>query len=108
MSTLEAPETLEGWSVLHQMFRVRWERSALNELADLWTHADSANRQAITEATNTIDRLLQADPSDVGESRGPGERIVFVEPLGVTFDVVDTPATARVLHVWRIRRRSTP
>jgi hypothetical protein len=34
------------------MFTVRWKRSALNELAALWTQADSAMRQAINAATN--------------------------------------------------------
>lgn len=40
------------------MFRVRWEEIALNQLADFWTAADSALRQAIAEATSQIDRQL--------------------------------------------------
>jgi hypothetical protein len=34
------------------MFRVRWERAALDELAALWTQADSAARRAITAAAH--------------------------------------------------------
>lgn len=44
------------------MFRVRWKRSALNDLASLWTEVDSAQRQAITAASHLIDQQLLTDP----------------------------------------------
>jgi hypothetical protein len=37
---------------------------ALDELATVWLAADSALRQAITDATNVIDQALGTDPSD--------------------------------------------
>jgi chlorite dismutase len=47
------PETLEGWSVLHQMFRVDWEK---------WTQlaADERGRRA-AEAAQALDVMAQAD-----------------------------------------------
>ena len=36
----QVPETLEGWSLLHQMFRVRWPE---------WRELPAADRRAITE-----------------------------------------------------------
>lgn len=49
MHNPQVPETLEGWSVLHQMFRIRWE--ALREQS-------SANRQAaIAEAVECLARM---------------------------------------------------
>jgi len=38
------------------MFEVIWLEEAVNDLAGMWTRADSAGRRAITEATNAIDR----------------------------------------------------
>ncbi len=83
------------------MFRVRWKRSALNELAALWTAADSQGRRAITAATDLIDRLLSADPANEGESRPNGRRILHVPPLGILFRVDAAQNAVRVLQVWR-------
>lgn len=49
-------------------YRVRWERRALDELADQWLQAESAKREAITAAVPRIDRRLQADAVNEGES----------------------------------------
>lgn len=87
------------------MFTVRWKRSALNELATLWTQADSAMRQAITTANNRIDRELQHDPENRGESRGVGGRIYFEFPLGIRFEVDRQQSLVHILHVWSFRRR---
>jgi hypothetical protein len=51
------------------MFRVVWLETALNELADLWTKADSEQRRHITTAVRSIDRQLEVDPEQQGESR---------------------------------------
>jgi hypothetical protein len=87
------------------MFTVRWKRSASNELADLWTRGDSATRQAITEATDRIDRALARDPENQGESRQPGVRVFFEFPLGVRFEIDAEHSIVRVLQVWSYRRR---
>lgn len=87
------------------MFTVRWTRSALNELAALWTQANSDLRQAITAATNQIDHALQQDPDGQGESRSEEERIWFVFPLGIRYEVDDQRNIVRVLQAWNQRRR---
>lgn len=67
------------------MFRIEWTQSALDELAALWTKADSSQRQAITSAAHQIDEELQANPYQHGESRPGGRRVHFVYPLGLVF-----------------------
>jgi len=88
------------------MFTVRWRRSARDELAALWTQADAVIRQAITAATNEIDRRLARDPTNLGESRGDELRIWFVFPLGVRFRIDLNHAVVHVIQVWNFRRRS--
>jgi hypothetical protein len=86
------------------MFRVRWERRALDELTDLWTRVDSTLRNAITVASNEIDQLLRTNPLDLSESRPNGRRILFVPPLGLTFRV--DGQTVSVLRIWLFRKRA--
>jgi len=87
------------------MFTVRWKRSALNELAAVWTDANSDKRREITAASQRIDLLLRDDPAQRGESRSRGRRVFFVPPLGVTFQINRQTALVSVLHVWRFRTR---
>jgi len=87
------------------MFRVRWERRALDELANLWSQADPASRQAITTASHAVDQHLQRDPNQEGESRFQGRRITFVAPLAVVFRVEPDGQTVSVLQVRLFRRR---
>jgi hypothetical protein len=87
------------------MFQVVWLQSALNDLAALWVRADSVLRQAINAATNAIDRSLQDDPENLGESRAGETRVFFAHPLGVSFQVDSSQRVVSVLHVWDIRRR---
>jgi hypothetical protein len=83
------------------MYKVGWAKSAQDELANMWTEADSTLRGAITAATGQIDVLLKNAPMDVGESRTPNRRIAFVHPIGLAFSVVDeSNRRAKVLHVW--------
>ncbi len=56
-------------------FTVIWRRQALAELAAIWNSA--ANRNAVTAASDRIDRLLELDPMNAGESRDGSDRIVF-------------------------------
>ncbi len=87
------------------MFRVRWERRALDELARLWTQADSARRAAITAASHAIDQQLRSDPFGQSESRPGGRRILLVSPLGITFRIEADGQTISVLRVWLFRKR---
>src|SRR5262249_46426250 len=62
-------------------FTVVWDPAAEQELAELWINAP--DRNAVTQAANHIDRTLQTDPEQHGESRPDGRRILIVAPLGV-------------------------
>jgi hypothetical protein len=83
------------------MHRIRWKRSALNELAAMWVATDSPTRVAITAAAQGIDQLLQHDPENEGESRPNGRRVLFVPPLGALYRVRTDELTVRVLKVWK-------
>jgi plasmid stabilization system protein ParE len=89
------------------MFRVRWKRSALNQLTNFWTQASPAQRQAITSASQKIDQQLGRDPRNAGESRSGGRRILFAPPLVVIFRIEPDGQTVSVLEVRMIRRRGT-
>jgi hypothetical protein len=67
------------------MFQVVWLEASLDELADIWTHADSSVRQAITIAANSIDYELRTSPYNQGESREGQERVFYVYPWGFNF-----------------------
>ena len=80
------------------MYTVRWKRTALDRLAELWLEA--TDRSAVTVAVDEIDRILAADPHGAGESRSESTRILFVAPVGVFFDVDDSRQGVDVLKVW--------
>ncbi len=82
-------------------FSVRWKETATNELAVLWTDADSVGRRELTAAAHEIDRTLQLNPIAVGESRAEGRRIAFFGPLAVTFIVEPHDVVVRVLRIRR-------
>lgn len=84
-------------------YTVLWVPGAERELAELWL--DQATRGEITEAANRIDRLLENDPQQQGESRPTGRRILFETPLAVTFRVLPEDRIVRVLEVWRVAKR---
>jgi hypothetical protein len=89
------------------MFRVEWVPAALNDLMDMWADADSELRKAITAASNALDDEMQADPLRLGEGRVTDfDRVVFIYPLAVYFEVDLHHQTVWVLGVWRIRRRT--
>jgi hypothetical protein len=62
-------------------------------------------RRTIEAAVHSINRQLEHDPQNCGESRPQGRRVVFAIPLGATFEVNLHRRVVRVLHVWQIRRR---
>jgi hypothetical protein len=87
------------------MFRVRWERRALDEIARLWTQANSVLRQAITAASHAVDQRLRVDPHNEGESRSNGRRITFIAPLAIIFRIEADGHTVSVLQVRLFQRR---
>ena len=87
-------------------YDLEWDPAAENELTNIWVPADSDLRLAVTQAAHVIDRLLTKDPLSQSESRPDGRRILFERPLAVTYEVIEESRLVRVLHVWRIKRKS--
>jgi hypothetical protein len=76
---------------------VSWLPAAEEELAACWL--DATQRDAITRAAFQIDRQLQHDAEELGESRVEDVRIFFVAPLGVLFKIRND-WLVEVIHVW--------
>jgi hypothetical protein len=79
-------------------YTVRWKRSALDQLAQLWL--DAPDRSQVTAAVAEIDRLLATRPYDESESRPDDIRILFSPPIGVFFEVKESTRIVYVLRVW--------
>jgi hypothetical protein len=79
-------------------YTVIWLPNAEDELAALWL--DSHYREAVTRASDVLERRLQVRASECGESRPNGRRIDFEWPLGVLYRVDEVRKTATVSHVW--------
>lgn len=78
---------------------VIWQPAAESDLVRLWNGA--SDRQEVAQAADQIDNLLATRPQSVGESRGDIERILFVPPLTVAYDVFDDDRQVVVWGVWR-------
>ena len=80
-------------------YEVVWKEDAEEELASIWNAA--ADRDAVTTATDEIDRRLKRNAASLGESREEGFRVFVLEPIGVEFQVFDSPPRALVVRVWQ-------
>ena len=78
-------------------YTVTWLPAALGMLARIWT--DAADRNAVTAASNRLDRRLATDPLNEGESREGDNHIAFESPLRVLYRV---DPGAREVHVWSV------
>jgi hypothetical protein len=86
-------------------YSVRWNRRSLDALADLWIDSP-LERDAIREAAESVDRLLQDRPAEQGESRLENERILFAHPLVVSFIVDEQRRTVKVVNLRPLKRRN--
>jgi hypothetical protein len=80
------------------MYTVRWKRTALDRLAEIWLEA--SDRATINSTVEEIDRLLATQPHETGESRSEDVRVLFCSPLGAFFEVDDASDVVHVLRVW--------
>jgi hypothetical protein len=85
-------------------FTVVWMPKAEAALAQLW-EANPRARAAITRSAFQIDELLSSRPTEAGESRQNGVRILLVPPLGVTFWCSNDDRLVRVGYVWHYDKR---
>lgn len=79
-------------------YDVVWLPATEQELTAIWLGA--RDRQAVTEAANTIDERLRADAANEGESRSDDERVTFSRPLAVRYHLSPGTRTVQVLRVW--------
>ena len=79
-------------------FTVIWDRTAVNQLANLWMQAP--DRQAVTDSHDRIERELRVDADKKGAPFGPF-RILIDSPLSVLFTVDPGDCMVRVRHVLR-------
>jgi hypothetical protein len=70
-------------------YTVVWRREAEAQLMTLWLRA--LNKSAIAGYVEQIDRILQRDPHEQGESRNENTRLAFFRPLCVRYQI-DEPA----------------
>jgi hypothetical protein len=82
------------------MFRVRWKRSALDEMAGLWLPADAEQRLTLARAAQEVTEQLQIQADTKGEARPNNRRVVFVHHLGVLYRVDVGRSLVRILQVW--------
>ena len=83
---------------------VEWEEDTLDRLADIYTAADPADRDAIAVGVEQINAQLATDPWNLGESREPGRRVWFAHPLVVVFSLLPGGGVV-VYHVARLKGR---
>lgn len=87
------------------MFSVDWSEESLRELAALWVLVSSEERASVTSACHDVDQRLERDPLGEGESRSAGQRILFVAPVAVVYQLEADEQTVTVLHVHYFRQR---
>jgi plasmid stabilization system protein ParE len=80
-------------------YTVTWLPAAQDELANIWNQA--ADRQAVTNAANRIDRTLLWNAEQKGRPDN-GRRILIDLPLAVTFTVSPDDRLVRVVWVERV------
>jgi hypothetical protein len=87
-------------------WKVLWNSHAEDAVANYWLNASSQMRAKITAAVGQTDELLSESPETLGESRETGQRrIVFVDPLSITFEVRSLEHVANVLSAHLFNRR---
>ena len=80
------------------MYTVRWKRTALDQLTEIWLNA--SDRAVINSAVDEIDQLLSLRPNETGESRTEELRVYFCSPVGVFFEIDEASDTVHVLRIW--------
>src|SRR4051794_3448980 len=86
-----------------ELYRVIWKHYVLNnDIASFVLRAMEQRHDvdAISISMEKIDQLLSTRPKECGESRGPHERILIIDPLAVDFEVYDDE---KIVYIARAR-----
>ena len=75
-------------------FRVRWSRETKQQLAGIWLVA--SDRNAVTRASNSIDKALAKDPHTAGQPLAEGLWKIEIMPLVAYFEIDEPNKTIHV------------
>ncbi|MGH7134633.1 MAG: type II toxin-antitoxin system RelE/ParE family toxin, partial [Pirellulales bacterium] len=76
-------------------YDVKWRKTALNELADIWLRA--VDREAVNRAVSEIEARLEESPSEWGREVREGLRSFRWNSLRVLFYIGDDRKTVRIV-----------
>lgn len=76
-------------------YKVRWRKSALNELASLWL--DSSDRASVNRAVQEIESRLEESPTEWGKELKEDLRSFTWKALRVLFYVVEDKKIVRIV-----------
>jgi hypothetical protein len=79
-------------------YDIVWDIKAYRKLEQIWDEATPIG--PAVDAFDEIERRLRLTPTEEGESRAQGRRILHVAPLGIIFRVNDRLKEVHVLDVW--------
>ena len=85
-------------------FTIIWKSTVLDRLADFNVASTDAERKQMAGGVEHLNRQLEQNPLDVGESRHAGYRVAFPPLLMVTFSVDESNREVRVVHLVRFGR----
>jgi hypothetical protein len=80
-------------------YTVTWLPSALDDLLSLWI--EGPDRQAISDAANGIETILNNDPVLRGETLVGSLRILIADPLQIAYRIVEAD---RIVQIVGLRR----
>ena len=85
------------------MFSIYRCHTAQTALRQAWEEGDESLREAICQASHSVDQRLRQTPEEQGESRENQARILFEAPIGVLFHVDKDNMIVRILRSWAFR-----
>jgi len=88
-------------------YKVVWIHRVLDRVTELCNSAIESGKTVadITQAMARIDKTLEQNPQQQGESRSGPERILFDPPLSVHFDIDEEERVVVVLAVGYLPRQ---
>jgi hypothetical protein len=78
-------------------YTVTWLKGAQDHLAAIWV--DAPDKQAVTDAANTIDAELAVNPERKGTAVAEGLRGLYIPPIHVLFTVKEQDRLVEVVSV---------
>ena len=81
-------------------YKVIWNHGQLRRLAEVYMQLREEGGPAsdVTQAMNGADQILAVNPKHVGESRSDEERVWYVPPLTITYEIHEEEKIVYVLR----------